>query len=33
MEWQDVTFLQKNWIKKTAWILANFLTFSSLIVC
>jgi len=32
MEWQDVTFLQKNWIKKTAWILANFLTFSSLIL-
>ncbi|MCG3258800.1 MAG: CDP-alcohol phosphatidyltransferase family protein [Candidatus Heimdallarchaeota archaeon] len=32
MEWKDVTFLQKNWIKKTAWILANFLTFSSLIL-
>ncbi len=32
MEWQDVTFLQKNWIKKTAWFLANFLTFSSLIL-
>jgi len=32
MEWQDVTFLQKNWIKKSAWYLANFLTFSSLIL-
>ena len=32
MEWQDVAFLQKNWIKKTAWILANILTFSSLIL-
>ena len=32
MEWQDVEFLQKNWIKKTAWFLANFLTFSSFVL-
>ncbi len=32
MEWQDVEFLQKNWIKKSAWFLANFLTFSSLVL-
>ena len=26
MNWQEVSFLQKPWIQKTAWILANVLT-------
>jgi len=26
MNWQEVSFLQKPWIKKTAWILANIFT-------
>jgi len=26
MDWQEVSFLQKPWIKKTSWILANIFT-------
>ena len=26
MNWQEVSFLQKPWIKKTSWILANIFT-------
>ncbi len=30
MEWQDISFLQKKWIKITALILANLMTFGSI---
>ncbi len=30
MGWQDITFLQKKWIKVSALFLANFMTFGSL---
>ena len=29
MTWEDISFLQKPWIKKGSWILANLLTFLS----
>jgi len=29
MTWDQVSFLQKKWIKRTAWVLANFFTFSN----
>lgn len=32
MDWQDITFLQKRWIKISALALANIMTFGSLIL-
>jgi len=30
MTWDEVSFLQKNWIKKTAWFLANLFTLGNI---
>jgi len=32
LKWSDIEFLQKNWIKKTAFILANVLTLTNVIL-
>ena len=32
MSWQDVPYLQKPWIKKTAWFLANLFTLGNIVL-